>query len=83
MLKVAVVAPAATVTFAGTVAAALSLDNVTRAPPVGAGLLRVTVPVEALPPVTLVGVTLTAERFATGVMVKVAWTLVLPSEAVR
>jgi hypothetical protein len=36
-VKVAVLAPAATVTFAGTVAAALELPNVTTAPLEGAG----------------------------------------------
>ena len=56
-VKVAVVFPAATVTDDGTVAAAvLSLDRATESPPVAAGPLRVTVPVELLsPPVTLVG----------------------------
>ncbi len=54
-VKVAVVAPAATVTLAGTVADALLLDKLTTAPPVGAALLSVTVPVEVPPPVTEVG----------------------------
>ena len=54
-VKVAVVACAGTVMLAGTLAAALSLDSVTTAPPTTAGLLNVTVPVEELPPVTLVG----------------------------
>jgi hypothetical protein len=59
-VNVAVVAPAATVTLAGTVAAAvLLLVNVTTAPPVGAGALSVTVPVEEVPPVTDVGLRLT------------------------
>jgi hypothetical protein len=49
------VAPAATVTLPGTVADALLLDKLTAAPPVGAALLSVTVPVEVLPPVTDVG----------------------------
>jgi len=50
------VLPAATVTFAGTVATAvLLLDSVTTAPPDGAGPLNVTVPVDELPPVTVVG----------------------------
>jgi hypothetical protein len=44
-LKVAVVDPAASVTDAGTVSAALVPDNVTAAPPVGAALVRVTVQV--------------------------------------
>ena len=54
-VKVAVVACAATVTVAGTVATALSLDSATTAPPVIAGLVKVTVPVEVLPPATVAG----------------------------
>jgi hypothetical protein len=56
--KVALVAPAATVTLPATVAAELLLDSVTGAPPAGAGPFSVTVPVELLPPVTVVGLTL-------------------------
>ena len=59
-VKVAVVAPAGTVTDAGTWAAAVLLDvNATTAPPAGAGSLSVTVPVEGLPPSTDAGFTLT------------------------
>ena len=55
-VKVALLAPAATVTLAGTVAAAvLSLIRETAAPPLGAGPLNVTAPVEGNPPVTLAG----------------------------
>jgi len=54
-VKVAVVACAATVTVAGAVATALSLDIATTAPPVIAGLAKVTVPVEVLPPATVAG----------------------------
>ena len=55
-VNVALLAPPATVTLAGTVAAVvLSLDRETAAPPLGAGPLSVTVPVDADPPVTLVG----------------------------
>jgi hypothetical protein len=54
--NVAPVAPAGTVTLAGTEATdTLSLDNDTAAPPAGAGPLNVTVPWEELPPVTLDG----------------------------
>src|SRR2546427_7885595 len=59
----ALVAPAGTVTLPGTLAAAvLSLDSVTCAPPVGAGPSSVAVPVELLPPVTVVGFTPSEER---------------------
>jgi hypothetical protein len=72
--KVAVVAPPATVTFAGTCAAALLLERVTTAPPEGAAPLSVTVPVELTPPITLAGFTDTDESVtvATGVTVRVA-----------
>ncbi|HWD38582.1 MAG TPA: hypothetical protein VG944_07015 [Fimbriimonas sp.] len=71
IVKVALVAPAATVTVAGAVAAALLLLSATESPPVGAALLIVTVPVEVLPPITVVGET---ERAVTvgAVTVKVA-----------
>jgi hypothetical protein len=52
----AVVAPAGTVTLAGTPATVvLLLDRVTTAPPAGAAALSMTVPVDVLPPRTLVG----------------------------
>src|SRR2546422_4640131 len=54
-LKLALVPPGETVTLAGTTAAGLLLESVTCAPPAGAGAFSVTVPVEGLPPVTLVG----------------------------
>jgi hypothetical protein len=66
-VKDALVAPAATVTLEGTVAAVvLLLESVTCAPPVGAGPLSVTVPVEEFPPVTLVGFSVTDERVCGG-----------------
>ena len=73
-VKVALVAPAATVTDAGTWAAAVfELVRATIAPPAGAGPLRVTVPVEDAPPTTDVGDRPTAVRTAgAAVTVKVA-----------
>ena len=59
--KFALVAPAGTVTLAGTVTAAELSDNVTAVPPEGAAALRVTVPVEEFPPTTLVGFSDSAE----------------------
>jgi hypothetical protein len=72
--KVALVAPAATITLAGTVAAVWLLDRDTTLPPAGAALESVTVPVELDPPGTLAGFMLTAWRLAgggTGVTVSV------------
>src|SRR5260370_40811647 len=56
-VKVALVAPAATITLDGVLAAdVLLLDSVTTAPPEGAAPLRVTVPVaDCTPPTTVVG----------------------------
>lgn len=55
IVKPALVAPAATVTLAGTVATAvLLLESVTTMPPEGAAAVSVTVPLTELPPVTLV-----------------------------
>ena len=71
-VKVAVVEFAATVTLAGTWAAAvLLLDSVTIAPPVGAGPFKVTVPVEEVPPITEVGLRAT-ELSVAAVTVRVA-----------
>jgi len=64
--NVFVVAPAATVTETGTVAAALLLVSVTTAPPTGAALPSVTVPVLLTLPVTAVGFTLTPFKAAAG-----------------
>ena len=64
-MKVALVAPTGTVTLASTLATALLLlESVTSAPPEGATAVKVTVPVEELPPTTDVGLTLTADRLA-------------------
>ena len=67
-VKVALMAPAGTVTLEGTLATAvLLLESVTWAPPAGAGPLRVTVPVEACtPPTTFVGFSLNEERVGRG-----------------
>ena len=70
-LKSAVIAPPATVTFAGTCAALLLLANVTTAPPVGAAPFRVTVPVEFVPPTTEVGFNDRPDRLA-AVTIRVA-----------
>ena len=57
-MKLALVAPPGTVTLAGMVAApVLLLSSITCAPPAGAGPFSVTVPVDGLLPVTLVGLT--------------------------
>jgi len=57
-VKVTLVAPAATVTLAGTVAAEVRLlERVTTAPPVGAGPESITVPVDGESPLTVVGLT--------------------------
>ena len=70
-LKVAVMAAAATVTDAGAVSVALVLVRVTRAPPVGAALVRVTVQVlEELGP-RLVGLQ-ASEETSTATMLMVA-----------
>src|SRR3989442_7610816 len=71
-VNVTLVAPAGTVTLAGTVAAVLMLDCVTCAPPAGAGPSSVAVPVELLPPVTVVGLSASEERRAAGFTVSVA-----------
>lgn len=63
----ALVAPGATVTLDGTLATAvLVLESVTWAPPDGAGPLKVTVPVEEFPPVTLVGLSESEESETDG-----------------
>jgi hypothetical protein len=69
--KVAEVEPAGTATLTGTVAAAvLLLDSVTVAPPAGAGAVRVTVPVEETPPVTLFEFNVVDARLMGGVGTK-------------
>lgn len=71
-VKVAVVAPAATVTVAGGVATPeFEEDRATESPPTGAGPLMVSVPVEDDPPVTVVGFSV-SETSAGGLTVSVA-----------
>jgi hypothetical protein len=71
IVNVALVVFAATVTLAGTcAAAALLLVSVTEAPPLSAGPLNVTVPCELVPPTTLVGLSVRE------VTVGAAWTIV-------
>ena len=81
-MKLALLAPAGTVTLAGTAATpVLLLERETTAPPVGAAPLRLTVPVEDVPPVTLVGLSVNDEREtagAAGVTVSVADLLTPP-----
>lgn len=83
-VNVALVAPAVTVTVEGTVAADVLLEvRATDVPPVGAGVPRVTVPVEGLPPTTDVGFRETAVTTG-GVTVRVALTVEVPlDEAVN
>jgi len=67
------VLPAGTVTLAGTAATnVLLLERFTATPPAGEAPLRVTVPVEGLPPVTMVGFRETEDRVTAGFTVKAA-----------
>jgi hypothetical protein len=72
-VNVALVAPGATVTLAGTLATAASpLVSVITAPPMGAALVSVTVPVEVAPLTTDVGLRLSAEIPAGGLIDRTA-----------
>lgn len=70
-VKVPVVLPTATVRDAATVALAELLISETMSPPVGAGELRVTVPLLDFPPFTDVGLSVT-DTITGGVIVRVA-----------
>ena len=81
--KFALVAPASTVTDAGTTAAALLLESETTTPPVGAAEVRVTVPLSGLPPITGLVVTVTLLMAGGGGLIVSATVLLTPaSEAV-
>lgn len=68
-VKVALVAPAGTVTLVGTKATEeLLLDSITTAPPFGAGPLSVTVPVEDPGPTTLDGLSVSEATVGSGVV---------------
>jgi len=78
-LKFALVAPEATGTLDRTCATdVLLLESVTLAPLAGAGPLKVTVPVDELPPTTLLGLRLTEDAVSGGMTVKVAPCVELP-----
>ncbi len=73
----ALVAPAGTVTVAGTVVLGSLLLNVTTVPPLGAGPFRVTVfvPVTCVPPITETGYSETPDN-ATGFTVRLDGTVI-------
>lgn len=86
-MNVALVCPDCTATLDGTVATVvLLLDRVTLAPPDGAAPVKVTVPVELFPPLTLVGFSVSDESVTppplAGVIVREALCELLPSVAV-
>jgi hypothetical protein len=81
-VKLALVAPAGTVTLDGTVATAgLLLMSVTTAPPAGAGPLKLTRPSAEEPPRTQLGETASEERVA-GVVGVAGWMVMLPCSSV-
>ena len=80
--KVVLVAPGATDTLAGTVAAAVLLDSDTANPPAGAALVSVTLPCEVPPPVTLPGFSTRVFRLTGGGGADAAVTVSVPARLV-
>jgi hypothetical protein len=76
--KVAVALPASTVTDVGTVAEAALDDSDTTMPPDGAGPVRVTVPVELVPPNTVFGLNASPVEASVGGVTATDAVLVLP-----
>src|SRR5258707_3190328 len=78
-VKVALVAPAGTVTpLAGTLADGSLLERETTPPPLGAGPLSVTVPVEGFPPATFAGLKASEDRTGRGCRVPVSLAVYVP-----
>jgi hypothetical protein len=77
-VNVALMLPAGTVTEGGTVTEELLLDNAIVTPPAGAGLAKDTVPVNDVPPLTLVGLKETLNHAPAGMIVSAA-ALLAPS----
>lgn len=71
--NVALEDPAGTVTFAGTAALPLLLESVTTIPPLGAGPVKVTVPVDEVPLVTLAGFRVIAASAAGTTVSELVW----------
>ena len=78
-VKVALLLPLAIVTLAGTMADAESELSTTVRPPTGAGALKVGVPWEVVPPVTLVGLIAIVLRLTGGASSVSTAVLVIPS----
>lgn len=82
-LNVAFELPDDTVTLAGTVADVELSLNITTTPPLGAGTLNVTVPTEAVPPLTVAGLSESELNAVTTVIVTVASILLVTPSLAR